>query len=145
MTIRQANKYDKTEIIKMMKLFRAESNIKQYQNLDNEIYWHHLLDNILAGMGVVFIEEGKGLLMAIITPTIWCDKTFQMQELAWYVLPEYRNTTVGYRLLKSYIDCGNKLKQEGRIAIFAIGKMITSPNVKYEKFGFTKLDENWIQ
>lgn len=145
MTIRQANKHDKTEIIKMMKLFKAESNIKQYQNLDNEIYWHRLLDNILAGMGIVFIEEGKGLLMAIITPTIWCDKTFQMQELAWYVLPEYRNTTVGYRLLKSYIDYGNKLKQEGRIAIFAIGKMITSPNVKYEKFGFTKLDENWIQ
>jgi len=56
-----------------------------------------------------------------------------------------RNTSVGYRLLKKYVDYGNQLKQEGRIAMFAIAKMVTSPDVKYGKFGFSKLDENWIQ
>ena len=29
--------------------------------------------------------------------------------------------------------------------MFAIAKMVTSPDIKYEKFGFKKLDENWIQ
>lgn len=143
--IRQATRQDKTQIIELMKLFRAESNIKQYQNLDNEQYWHKLLDTILAGAGVIYIEDGVGLIMAIITPTIWCDKTLYMQELAWYVKPAQRNTSVGYRLLKKYIEYGNKLKQEGRISMFAIAKMVTSPNIKYEKFGFKKLDENWIQ
>jgi hypothetical protein len=29
--------------------------------------------------------------------------------------------------------------------MFAIAKMVTSPDIKYGKFGFNKLDENWIQ
>ena len=128
-----------------MKLFRAEADIVQYRTLDNEPYWNRLLDTILAGAGIVFIEDNVGLIMALITPTIWCDKTLYMQELAWYVVPEKRNTSVGYRLLKKYVDYGNQLKQEGRIAMFAIAKMVTSPDVKYGKFGFSKLDENWIQ
>lgn len=143
--IRQANKYDKTEIIEMMKLFRSEADIEQYRHLDNIVYWNKLLDNILAGQGVIFLEEGKGLIMALITHTAWCDRTFQMYELAWYVKPEYRNTTIGYRLLKEYIDYGKQLKEQGRIKLFTIAKMVTSPNIKYDKFGFNKLDETWIQ
>jgi len=143
--IRQATRQDKPQIIEMMKLFRAEADIVQYRTLDNEPYWNRLLDTILAGAGIVFIEDNVGLIMALITPTIWCDKTLYMQELAWYVVPEKRNTSVGYRLLKKYVDYGNQLKQEGRIAMFAIAKMVTSPDVKYGKFGFSKLDENWIQ
>jgi GNAT superfamily N-acetyltransferase len=143
--IRQATKYDKTEIIEMMQLFRAEADIEQYRHLDNIVYWNKLLDNILAGQGIIFLEEGKGLIMALITHTAWCDRTFQMYELAWYVKPEYRNTTVGYRLLKEYIDYGKQLKEQGRIKLFSIAKMISSPNIKYDKFGFNKLDETWIQ
>ena len=143
--IRQATKYDKTEIIEMMQLFRAEADIEQYRHLDNIVYWNKLLDNILAGQGIIFLEEGKGLIMALITHTAWCDRTFQMYELAWYVKPEYRNTTVGYRLLKEYIDYGKQLKDQGRIKLFSIAKMISSPNIKYDKFGFNKLDETWIQ
>lgn len=143
--IRQATKHDKKQIIELMKLFRAEAKIKQYYNLDNEPYWNKLLDTILAGAGIIFIEDGVGLIMAIITPTIWCDKTLQMQELAWYVVPEKRNTSIGYRLLKKYVEYGKELKEQGRISIFAIAKMVTSPDIKYGKFGFTKLDENWIQ
>ena len=143
--IRQATRQDKKQIIELMQLFRAESSIEQYKNLDNEIYWNKLLDTILAGAGIIFIEDGVGLIMAIITPTIWCDKTLYMQELAWYVKPEQRNTSIGYRLLKKYVEYGNKLKDEGRISMFAIAKMVTSPDIKYGKFGFTKLDENWIQ
>lgn len=143
--IRQATRYDKPEIIETMKLFRRESNIEQYQGLDNEPYWNRLLDHILAGSGVVFIEEGKGLLMALITHTAWCDKTFYMQELAWYVKPEHRNTPLGYKLLKHYVQYGKQLKEQGRIVMFCIAKMVTSPDIKYDRFGFSKLDENWIQ
>lgn len=143
--IRQATRHDKKQIIELMKLFRTESGIKQYQTLDNEQYWNRMLDTILSGAGVVFIEDGVGLIMAIITPTIWCDKTLYMQELAWYVKPAQRNTSIGYRLLKKYIEYGKQLKGEGRISMFAIAKMVTSPDIKYGKFGFTKLDENWIQ
>jgi GNAT superfamily N-acetyltransferase len=65
--------------------------------------------------------------------------------LAWYVKPEYRNTTIGYRLLKAYVEYGKQLKAQNRIKMFTITKMVTSPDIKYGKFGFTKLDENWVQ
>ncbi len=143
--IRKATKYDKEQVIEMMQLFRAEANIEQYKHLDNVVYWNKLLDNILAGQGIIFLEEGKGLIMALITHTAWCDRTFQMYELAWYVKPEYRNTTIGYRLLKQYVDYGKQLKEQGRIKLFTIAKMVSSPNIKYDKFGFNKLDETWIQ
>ena len=143
--IRQATKFDKIEIIEMMKLFRKEADFPELEHIDNEEWWHKLLDNILAGNGIIFLEEGKGLLMAIVLPTIWCDKTYFMHELAWYVKPEHRNTTIGYRLFVSYMNYGKKLKEEGRIKYFCMGKMDTSPNINYGKYGFRKKDESWIQ
>ena len=143
--IRQATKYDKTQIIEMMQLFRAESHIEQYKDLDNVEYWNRLLDNIFSGQGIIYIEDGIGLIMGVVMPTIWCDKTLVLNELAWYVKPEHRNTTVGYRLLKAYVDYGKQLKKTGRIKMFTIAKMVTSPDLKYGRFGFSKLDEIWIQ
>jgi len=143
--IRQANKFDKQDIIEMMIEFKSESNIQELRELHNPEYWDQLLNTILAGAGVIFIELNKGFVMALIAPSVWCNKTLQLYELAWYVKPELRNTSIGYRLLKQYVDYGNQLKQSGRIKFFSIGKMVTSPNIKYEKFGFKKLDENWIQ
>ena len=128
-----------------MKCFRAGSNIDQYKDLDNVQYWNDLLDNIFAGAGIVYIEDNVGLIMGLITPTIWCNKTLVLHELAWWVKPEHRNGTVGYRLLKAYVDYGRQLKDSGRIKMFTITKMVTSPDIKYQKFGFSKLDENWVQ
>lgn len=143
--IRQASKYDKTDIINMMKEFRKEANFPELNHIDNEEHWHGLLDNIFAGQGVIFYEEHKGLLMAMILPTIWCNKTFAMHELAWYVLPEQRNTSIGYRLFVSYLNYGKKLKEDGRIAYFTMTKLDNSPDLNYGKYGFRKKDENWIQ
>jgi len=143
--IRQATKYDKIDVIEMLKMFRDEAEVDYVKQLTDETYINKVLDNIIAGQGVIFLEQGKGLIMAVITHTAWCDRTLQMYELAWYVKPEYRNTTVGYRLLKEYIDYGKQLKEQGRIKLFSIAKMVSSPNIKYDKFGFNKLDETWIQ
>jgi len=143
--IRQANKFDKQDIIEMMVAFKNESNIPELMELHNPEYWDQLLNTILAGAGIIFIEPNKGLVMALIAPSAWCNKTLQLYELAWYVKPEFRNSTVGYKLLKRYIEYGKELKQSGRIKYFTIAKMVSSPDIKYEKFGFKKIDENWIQ
>lgn len=143
--MRQATRYDKTDIIDMMWQFREEADLPEFADSTNEAYWNALLDRILAGAGVVFLEPGKGLLMAMVVPTIWDDTIRSMNELAWYVKPEYRSGTVGYRLFKAYVDYGNELKKQGRIRYFTMSKMDTSPNLKYDKHGFRKKDENWIQ
>lgn len=143
--IRLANKHDTTEIIEMMQAFRKESQINQFKDLDNEEYWHELLASIFAGRGFVYIEEGKGLIIGLIVPSLWCNKTYALHELAWYVKPEQRNTTIGARLFHLFMGEAKKMKQEGRIKYFVMSKLSNSPDIKYDKYGFTKLDENWIQ
>jgi len=142
--IRQITKYDKTSIVQMIQQFGKECPIEYYNNLE-ELHIVKLLDNILAGMGIGYIEENKGLILGIIVPTTWNPKVLMLHELAWYVKPEFRNTPIGYRLLKKYIEYGNELKDSGRIKMFLMGRFDSSPNIKYEKFGFKKLEESWVQ
>ena len=95
--------------------------------------------------GIVFIKDNVGLIMGVVMPTIWCNKTFVLHEFAWWVRPEHRTGTIGYKLVKAYIDFGNKLKEQGRIIFFTLSKLPDTPNLDYTKLGFAKLDENWIQ
>lgn len=125
-------------------MFKIESGIKQYQNIGESKYWHSLIDNILVGNGVIFIKENIGLIAGIILPNIWDDTIFTLHELAWYVKPDFRYGKTGYELLKTYINYGNKLKESGRISLFTLSKL-PSTNIDYERFGFRKTDENWIQ
>ena len=143
--IRQATKYDKIQLQEMIRMFRDESPIQQYKDIDNPEYFNSLVDSIIAGRGVIFIEDNVGFIMGLISPVIWCDKTLAMYELAWYVKPEYRMGIVGVRLLKSYLDYAKQLKEEGRIKLFTITKMVTSPDFDYSKLGFKKIEENWMQ
>jgi len=143
--IRLATKYDKNQIIDLMKLFRNEANFPELGEVNNLEWWNTMLDTILAGQGAIFLEDGKGLLLSMVLPTIWCNKTFVLHELAWYVTPSHRNSSIGYSLFKEYVTYGNKLKTEGRIKYFTMSKLDTSPSLKYEKYGFRLKDENWIQ
>lgn len=123
--MRQATRHDKPTIKDLMRAFRDESGFTELADIDDSVYLDGMLDSILAGQGVIFIEEGKGLLAAIIMPSIWNDKTLVMHELAWYVKPEYRLSSIGYRLFKAYILFGNGLKAEGRIKYFTMSKLDT--------------------
>lgn len=143
--IRQANKFDRKECIEMMCLFKEESCTPLVKKLDNLEWWNELFDQIISGRGVIFIEEGKGLIMGIVSPIVWCNKTYGLHELAWYVKPEFRQSTIGHRLYKSFTTYANKIKAEGRISFLAMGKKPSSPNLKYEKYGFLKTDEMWIK
>jgi hypothetical protein len=142
--IREATKHDKIQIIDLIRLIRNESKIEELQ-FENEEHWNRLLDTMLAGAGIIYIEDGKGLIMGLITPSVWCDKSLILHEVMWFVKKEYRKSTIGYRLFDAYVKYGKKLKDEKRIKYFVMGKLPTSPNIKYEKYGFKKTDESWIQ
>jgi GNAT superfamily N-acetyltransferase len=143
--MREATIHDKMQIMEMMVKFRDESGFNEFMHFTNESHFFSMLDNIFAGQGIIYIEENKGLLMAMVLPSIWCNKTYGLHELAWFVLPEYRNTTIGYRLFKAYIAYAKKLKTIGRIKYFTMTKLDNSANFDYAKYGFTKKDENWVQ
>jgi len=143
--IRRATLHDKADVIALMKDFRSESPIAHVYGEDDEAYWVQLLSNIFAGQGAIFYAEGKGLLMSMILPSVWSPKVLALHEMAWYVRPDFRNGTIGYRLFKEYVEFGKALKDQGRIKYFTVSKMISSPALKYDKYGFRKIDENWIQ
>lgn len=143
--IREANRFDRDGIIDMMKRFRDSADFIEVLAEDNVEYWYRLLDRIFAGAGKVFYAENKGLLMCMILPTVWDEKMFALHELAWYVRPEYRQGSTGYRLFEAYIQYGKQLKAQGRIKYFTMTKLDVSPNLDYGRFGFRKKDENWIQ
>ena len=140
--IREANKFDKETIIEMLKCFRDE--VKLFEDTNNEKYINALLDTILVGGGVIYLDDQKGMIVGIITPSIWNCNDLILSELAWYVKPQYRHTTVGYRLLKKYLDKAKDFKESNRIKYYTMGKLPSSPSLKYEKYGFKKMDENWI-
>jgi len=142
--IRQANKFDKPQIIEMLRLFRNESPIWQYKELENENYINQLLDSIIAGQGIIFIADDIGFIMGIKNPTIWDNTKIALHELAWFVKQEYRHKTTGYRLFKTYVDYAKQLKDNNEIALYTITKMTTSPDINYGKYGFTKIEENWM-
>jgi hypothetical protein len=89
-------------------------------------------------------EGVVGMLLASIAPSIWSPKHFLMTEMAYWVEPESRGGTAGYRLLAEYQQRGEALKQENRISNYLISKMSNSPNLQFQKFGFDKLEEFWV-
>lgn len=140
-----ATKYHKNTIINLMKRFADESPINYCHQYSDMEYINKLLDEILAGKGKIFLADDYGIFMAIILPCIWSDKILIMHELAWYVTPEKRNGTTGYKLLKEYINYGDMLKRTKRIKGYTLSKLSTSPDLDYQRFGFHKQDETWIQ
>jgi len=142
--IREANKYDKISIIKMIQEFGKESKLDHLNDLEAS-YLDSLLNTLFAGLGVIYIEEDKGLIAGIINPSLWNKDFLMLHELAWYVRPEYRNTPIGYRLLKAYLAKAEVLKETKRINAVVMGKLSTSPDIKYDRFGFAKLEESWIK
>ena len=142
--IREANKYDKISIIEMIQEFGKESKLEHLNDLKSD-YLDNLLNTLFAGLGVIYIEENKGLIIGIINPSVWNKDFLMLHELAWYVRPDYRNTPIGYRLLKKYLEKSEELKNSNRINAVVMGKLDSSPNIKYDKFGFSKLEESWIK
>lgn len=143
--IRKATKYDKKEIIRLIILFREESLFKEIYAEEDQEYLNAFLDNIFAGAGAIFLEEGKGFLWCAVLPSIWNSKVLALHELAWYVVKEYRGGSTGYRLLQAYLEYAKTMKESGRVKYFTVSKLVSSPDIDYTRFGFKKADENWIQ
>jgi hypothetical protein len=147
MKIRKAQRYDIDIILDMMRDYSEYSPIAILKSKTNEEHVRTLLTHIIMGMGVIFLAERNdvtcGMLICIKQSNIWNSNIFQMSELAYWVKEEYRNTTAGYRLLTEYVRYCDSLKSNNDIEYFTISKMVNSPDLRYERYGFSKLEETW--
>lgn len=145
--IRLANKFDTDHIIRMLKSYRSATPWKRMALCDNESYIRTMLNHIFAGKGVVFLSEREaepvGMLIAIKNSNIWDPSLLVMNELCYWVDPEHRGGSSGYRLLAAYKEYCDDLKQQGAIEAYTVSKMVNSPDLDYGRFGFEKLEETW--
>lgn len=146
--IRNASAFDIPQIIEKLRSYRAHMPYEFLSDADDEEYIKGLLTQLMAGQGVVLVAEKDkaiiGMLIAGVMPSIWSPKHLMLTEFAYWVDPEHRGGTAGYRLLKQYMDEAIKMREAGRIAKCFISKMINSPDIKFDRYGFKKLEEFWV-
>lgn len=146
--VRKTSPYDIPVILDLLREYRANMPYGFLQDADDAEYVTQMITELSAGKGLVLVAEIDnkvvGILIAGIMPSIWSPKHFLLSEFAYYVQPEYRGGTAGHRLLARYLDEAIKLKEDGRITNFFISKMVNSPDLKYGRYGFQKLEEFWV-
>lgn len=147
--IRLANKFDLENIIEILKKYREDAPLSAMRKANNKEYIEKLISGIIAGAGFVLLAEKNkqiiGVLIAAKFPNVWNPEAIQISELAYWVNPENRGSSAGYRLLETYIRRCEKMKADGEIEFFTISKMVNSPDLKFAKLGFSKLEENWVR
>jgi N-acetylglutamate synthase-like GNAT family acetyltransferase len=147
--IRKANKFDVSFIVEILKNYRDAAPHKILNKANNKEYIEKLLFNLIVGAGFILLAEKDnkiiGVIIAAIIPNIWNPKVQQCSEIAYWVEPEFRGGTAAYRLIKSYINECNKMMESDKIQMYTMSKMVNSPDLKYEKFGLSKLEETWVK
>lgn len=147
MKIRTANKFDTPYILDMLKNYRGNTPIEILKNANNEEYVSKMLRHVLLGGGLCLIaekDEPIGFIVGIITNNMWDPDIKILEELAYWVEPSHRGSTAGYRLLKEYNTIANTMLEEKKIHWHTISKMINSPDLDYERFGYRKIEEKWV-
>jgi N-acetylglutamate synthase-like GNAT family acetyltransferase len=146
--IRKANKFDIPVLLDFMREYAKEAPVKILNNLQhhNDDYVASLLTSIIMGRGFIFVDdELNGMIVAIITPNLWCPTVLELHELAWWIKPEKRNWILGGRLWRAFEVEANKMLKENRVQLVTVTKMSTSPSLDYEKRGFQLLDMNYFK
>lgn len=147
MMIRTANKFDLPHIIKMLKHFREQTPIDLMRDCNDEQYINKLYHHIILGGGLALVAEMDqpiGMIIGIKDQNIWDPELRILRELVYWVEPEYRNTTAGYRLLKEYNKQAETLRETGKIKLYTMTKMTNSPDIDFSRFGYTKTEEVWV-
>jgi hypothetical protein len=147
MQIRDASPFDVPVILGMLRRYREVTPLPFLAEVNNEEYITRLMAELMAGRGLVLLAENDGvvgMLLAVISPSMWSPEHLLLTEMAYWVEPEARGGTAGYRLLSEYQKRGAAMKADGRICNVLISKMSNSPNLQFQKFGFEKLEEFWM-
>jgi GNAT superfamily N-acetyltransferase len=147
MKVRSANRWDFPEIIEMLRHYRTSTPWERLAKCDNEEYIMKILTYMISGMGIMLVSEQDdeltGMLLAVKNPNAWDPDLYVMNELCYWVEPEHRGSRAGYKLIKEYKLRCETMKAENKIEAYTLSKMVTSPDLDYQRLGFEKQEEMW--
>jgi len=147
MKIRQANKFDLPNVLDMLRNFRSNTPIEMMRECNNEEYISKLFHHIILGGGVALIAEDKntaGMIIGVKDQNIWDPNLKVLRELVYWVEPQYRGSTAGYKLLLQYNKLAQELIDGNKINMYTMTKMVNSPDLDFTKFGYKKTEEVWV-
>lgn len=146
--IREATRYDIKELTEMAKCYAKEmpSTLASDDNNFDGSNVEKLFFSIISGRGFILIDsDNKGFLAAIITNNTWFPKILEMHELAWWVKPEFRSSSVGGKLWIEFNKKADELLSSGRIQAVITSLMVNSPKIDYEKRGYKMLEVSYLK
>jgi N-acetylglutamate synthase-like GNAT family acetyltransferase len=146
--IRKATRYDLPILVEMVKQYAKEfpSELAKQDRWIEEQHIQQLLMTMIAGCGFVLIDDDKrGFLAAIVLPNLWYPKLTELCELAWWVTPEHRNSTIGGKLWVAFDKEAETMMQNGRVQYVKTSLSAESPAINYEKRGYKKLETSYIK
>ena len=147
MKVRLANKFDLPIVLDMLRNFRNHTPIDMMRECNNEEYINKLFHHVILGGGVALIAEDKnvaGMIIGVKDQNVWDPEIKVLRELVYWVEPEYRGTTAGYKLLLKYNKLAQELVDAQKINMYTMTKMVNSPDLDFTRFGYKKTEEVWV-
>lgn len=146
--IRHADIKDLDAVIQLLVNFANAAPVSYYHNPAYNT--QHLIKKLaeINKQGLILVAEVDnqlaGMLIAAECADPWLPQIKYMRELAWWVEPLHRNSTVGYRLLKQYEKICKNLVEQGRIKTFIITTLCDSAIRDLSKHGWRAIEQNYM-
>lgn len=148
MKIRRLERSDYQQVSQLMKEFARQSELKSLikEEYDYEHVYQVLLRCEKGGLSFVGQDDNTiyGCILSITVPDLWVPKTLFLREIAWYVKPEARHTSLGARLFSTYKEAAKMRLESGQIQGFTITKLYNSPDFDYERRGFKFVEATYL-
>lgn len=145
--IRLANKFDIPNIITLLYKFRDEYGSCVVSQFSNETHVAKLLTiSIISGAVYVAEEETNivGIIAGYKTPLVWDPDSYVINELAFYVDPDYRFNNIGSELLTTYLNKMEELVDKEQIKGYTMQVLPNTPNLGLEDYGMKKAEQIYV-
>jgi len=146
--IRLATRYDIPRLLEIVEAYAFENPITvlgKQVNHDPK-YVESLLFGIIMGRGFVYIDNHmRGAIIGIKNQNIWCPKVRELNELLWWVEPEYRNGTIGGRLWKAFDQHADQMLSGGDVHCVITSVSASGPLIDYTKRGYKAVGASFVK
>lgn len=146
--IRKATRYDIPRLMEIVEAYAFENPITVLGKQVNHDYKYveSLLFGIIMGKGFIYIDNHmRGAIIAVKNQNIWCPKVRELNELLWWVEPEYRNGTIGGRLWKAFDQEADEMLKRGDIHCVITSVSASGPLIDYTKRGYKPVGASFVK
>jgi N-acetylglutamate synthase-like GNAT family acetyltransferase len=144
--MRYATKYDMPHLLDMMRAYADEAGIETLKQNQNENHVKTLFYEMIKGRGFVLVDDQlRGFLAAYITCNFWNRTVKELHEVGWWVMPEYRNTSVGGRLWLRFNKLAQDMLDQNRVHVVLTSLMHNSPEIDYTRYKFKPMQATFFR